>query len=156
MAASFKSLNIGTRLLLGFGLVLACMVTVTILALARMASISAAVEHQAAVQRERLDPLYVAREALDQTGLAARNAYIFTDAGAARQELAILDRERATRVFYGGAGDPNGSATRGLLDIPGWEGMAYADAAQAVQISAYPDRYAQWESPATTWIAVLG
>ena len=95
MAASFKSLNIGTRLLLGFGLVLACMVTVTILALARMASISAAVEHQAAVQRERLDPLYVAREALDQTGLAARNAYIFTDAGAARQELAILDRERA-------------------------------------------------------------
>lgn len=68
----------------------------------------------------------------------------------------ILDRERATRVFYGGAGDPNGSATRGLLDIPGWEGMAYADAAQAVQISAYPDRYAQWESPATAWIAVLG
>ena len=68
----------------------------------------------------------------------------------------ILDRERATRVFYGGAADPNGSATRGLLDIPGWEGMAYADAAQAVQISAYPDRYAQWESPATVWLAVLG
>lgn len=68
----------------------------------------------------------------------------------------ILDRERATRVFYGGSGDPNGAATRGLLDIPGWEGMAYADAAQAVQISAYPDRYAQWESPATAWIAVLG
>ncbi|MBN9212267.1 MAG: peptidoglycan-binding protein LysM [Microbacterium sp. 71-36] len=68
----------------------------------------------------------------------------------------ILDRERATRVFYGGTADPNGTATRGLLDIPGWEGMAYADAAQAVQISAYPDRYAQWESPATAWISVLG
>jgi methyl-accepting chemotaxis protein len=47
------------------------------------------------VQNDLLDPLYVAREALDQTGLAARNAYIFTDADAAQQELAIVDRERA-------------------------------------------------------------
>jgi LysM repeat protein len=68
----------------------------------------------------------------------------------------ILDRERSTRVFYGGPADPNGSDTRGLLDIPGWESLSYADAAQAVQISAYPDRYAQWEQPATTWLAVLG
>lgn len=68
----------------------------------------------------------------------------------------ILDRERSTRAFYGGAGDPNGSDTRGLLDIPGWEQLSYADAAQAVQISAYPDRYAAWEQPATTWLAVLG
>ena len=68
----------------------------------------------------------------------------------------ILDRERSTRVFYGGAADPNGTATRGLLDIPGWDQLPYADAAQAVQISAYPDRYAQWEQPATTWLAVLG
>ena len=68
----------------------------------------------------------------------------------------ILDRERSTRVFYGGPADPNGWQTRGLLDIPGWEQMPYADAAQAVQISAYPDRYAQWEQPATTWLAVLG
>lgn len=68
----------------------------------------------------------------------------------------ILDRERSTRVFYGGPADPNGWQTRGLLDIPGWEQMPYADAAQAVQISAYPDRYAQWEQPATTWLQVLG
>lgn len=68
----------------------------------------------------------------------------------------IRDRDRSTRVFYGGASDPNGSATRGLLDIAGWETLSYADAAQAVQISAYPDRYAQWEQPATTWLAVLG
>lgn len=68
----------------------------------------------------------------------------------------IRDRDRATRVFYGGPADPNGSTTRGLLDIPGWEALPYADAAQAVQISAYPDRYAQWEQPATTWLAVLG
>ncbi|YAF75595.1 LysM peptidoglycan-binding domain-containing protein [Sphingomonas sp. G5] len=68
----------------------------------------------------------------------------------------ILDRDRSTRVFFGGAGDPNGAATRGLLDIPGWEQLPYADAAQAVQISAYPDRYAQWEQPATVWLSVLG
>ena len=35
--------------------------------------------------------------------------------------------------------DPNGSLTRGLLDIAGWQAMSFAEAAQAVQISAYPD-----------------
>ncbi|MEV7694536.1 LysM domain-containing protein [Microbacterium sp. NPDC089189] len=68
----------------------------------------------------------------------------------------VRDPDRSTRAFFGGPGDPNGTATRGLLDIAGWEGMSFADAAQAVQISAYPDRYARWEQPATTWLAVLG
>jgi methyl-accepting chemotaxis protein len=93
--ALFTSLKIGTKLLLGFGLILVCLLGVAIVSLMRMGNISDAVAHQATVQKERLDPLYVAREALDQTGLAARNAYIFTDANAAQQELAILDRERA-------------------------------------------------------------
>lgn len=68
----------------------------------------------------------------------------------------VRDADRAIRAFFGGANDPNGTRTRGLLDIPGWEGMAYADAAQAVQISAYPDRYARWEQPATVWLSILG
>lgn len=68
----------------------------------------------------------------------------------------IMDPQRATRVFYGGPGDPNGSRTRGLLDIAGWEGLGFADAAQAVQISAYPDRYATWEPSAYVWLATLG
>jgi hypothetical protein len=34
--------------------------------------------------------------------------------------------------------------------------MTYADAAQAVQISAYPDRYGRWESAATQWLRTLG
>ncbi len=68
----------------------------------------------------------------------------------------IMDRDRSIRVFYGGAHDPNGTTTRGLLDIPGWEGMAFKDAAQAVQISAYPDRYGQWEAQAYQWIALYG
>ena len=68
----------------------------------------------------------------------------------------IRDPHRSTRVFFGGSSDPNGTATRGLLDIPGWESMSFAQAAQAVQISAYPDRYARWEKPAYAWLAALG
>lgn len=68
----------------------------------------------------------------------------------------VRDAERATRAFFGGPGDPNGTRTRGLLDIAGWESMSYADAAQAVQISAYPDRYARWEQPSLAWLSALG
>lgn len=68
----------------------------------------------------------------------------------------IMNRDRSIRVFYGGAQDPNGTTTRGLLDVGGWEGMAFKDAAQAVQISAFPDRYAQWEAQAYEWIAQYG
>ncbi|PCE14288.1 peptidoglycan-binding protein LysM [Microbacterium sp. SZ1] len=68
----------------------------------------------------------------------------------------ILDADRSTRVFFGGSGDPNGQATRGLLDISGWESMRFTDAAQAVQISAYPERYGQWETQAYQWLAQYG
>ncbi|OAN38496.1 LysM peptidoglycan-binding domain-containing protein [Microbacterium sp. H83] len=67
-----------------------------------------------------------------------------------------LDADRSTRVFFGGVGDPNGQSTRGLLDIPGWETMRFTDAAQAVQISAYPERYGQWETQAYQWLAQHG
>ena len=68
----------------------------------------------------------------------------------------VRDRVRAIKAFYGGPSDPNGDRTRGLLDIPGWQDLSFADAAQAVQISAYPDRYARWEKPAYAWLAALG
>ncbi|HWS51004.1 MAG TPA: LysM peptidoglycan-binding domain-containing protein [Microbacterium sp.] len=68
----------------------------------------------------------------------------------------VRDVDRSIRVFYGGPNDPNGTATRGLLDIPGWESMAFSDAAQAVQISAYPDRYGQWEAQSYQWLALHG
>lgn len=67
-----------------------------------------------------------------------------------------IDSDRSTRVFYGGASDPNGPASRGLLDVSGWEGMRFTDAAQAVQISAYPERYGQWETQAYQWLASHG
>lgn len=68
----------------------------------------------------------------------------------------VSDPDRSARAFYGGPADPNGHLTNGLLDIAGWEVMAFADAAQAVQVSAYPDRYAQWEQPAYAWLAAHG
>lgn len=68
----------------------------------------------------------------------------------------VKDRQHAIRSFYLGASDANGKTTRGLLDIPGWESMPFSDAAQAVQISAYPDRYGQWEDEAYRWLALYG
>jgi cell wall-associated NlpC family hydrolase len=42
-----------------------------------------------------------------------------------------------------------------LLQVPGWQDMALTDAAQAVQRSAYPGAYAQWERSATVIVAAL-
>jgi LysM repeat protein len=53
----------------------------------------------------------------------------------------------AATLFYVG----RSGYTRGLLDIRGWEGMTLTRAAQAVQISAYPDAYAKWEASAWAW-----
>ncbi len=90
-----KDLNIGTKLWLGFGAVVVLMLFLAVFALLRMSAISRAVEFQQQVSATRLDPLYVIREALGQTGLAARNAYIFTDDAEAFKELDILDRQKA-------------------------------------------------------------
>lgn len=48
----------------------------------------------------------------------------------------------ASKSFYG---LPSPSANAGLLQIDGWESMDPGDVCQAVQRSAHPDRYAQWE-----------
>lgn len=64
--------------------------------------------------------------------------------------------EYSARLFFGGPANPNAGVTRGLLDIPGWQGMTVTQAAQAVQISAFPDAYAKWETSARAWLAQLG
>lgn len=69
---------------------------------------------------------------------------------------ALQDPVYASRLFYGGPSNPNAGVTRGLLDIPGWQGMSLTVAAQAVQISAYPTAYAKWESSAWAWLSELG
>ena len=92
---SFNRLTIGARLSAGFGLLVVLMLLLAAFALLRIGAISGAMDKQEKVQLEKLEPLYVAREALDQTGLAARNAYIFHDQAAAEKELAILDSQKA-------------------------------------------------------------
>jgi hypothetical protein len=47
--------------------------------------------------------------------------------------------------------DPHYAATafyKALTQVPNWDKMPLSDAAQAVQVSAFPDRYAQWEAQA--------
>ena len=68
----------------------------------------------------------------------------------------VLDPVRASLAFFGGASNPNPNVTRGLLDIAGWESMTVTQAAQAVQISAYPDYYAKWETSAQAWLSQIG
>ena len=68
----------------------------------------------------------------------------------------VLDPVRASLAFFGGPVNPNPGITRGLLDIPGWESMTVTEAAQTVQISAYPNHYAKWETSARAWLADLG
>jgi len=68
----------------------------------------------------------------------------------------IGHRDYAIRAFYLGTTKPDGTMTHGLLDVGGWESMRFTDAAQAVQKSAFPERYGQWEQAAHEWLAQLG
>lgn len=63
----------------------------------------------------------------------------------------LTDPAHAARLFYGGPSNPNKGVTRGLLDITGWQAMTLTQAAQKVQVSAYPTAYAKWEASARVW-----
>lgn len=67
----------------------------------------------------------------------------------------LQDTVYATELFFGGSRNPNPGVTRGLLDVPGWSSMSVTEAAQAVQLSAYPKAYAQWEQSAAAWLRSL-
>ncbi|MGZ6583138.1 MAG: C40 family peptidase [Solirubrobacteraceae bacterium] len=54
----------------------------------------------------------------------------------------LMDPVWSSRAFYGGPDGPNHGSPRGLLDLDGWQQMDPGAAAQAVEVSAYPDRYA--------------
>ncbi|KTR06075.1 LysM peptidoglycan-binding domain-containing protein [Curtobacterium luteum] len=63
----------------------------------------------------------------------------------------LQDPATAAKRFFTG----NPGKTRGLLGVSGWASMSVTDAAQAVQVSAYPTAYAKWAGPAETWLASL-
>lgn len=53
----------------------------------------------------------------------------------------LMNPDYQARAFYGGSDSPNSGSPRGLLDIPGWRSLTPGQAAQAVEVSAFPDRY---------------
>lgn len=56
----------------------------------------------------------------------------------------LMDPAYAAEAFLGGADGPNAGAPVGLYDIEGWERAGLGAAAQAVQVSAFPEAYDQW------------
>lgn len=64
----------------------------------------------------------------------------------------IREPRYAARAFFGGPASPTPGNTRGLLDIDGWQNLSVAEAAQAVQRSAFPSAYARWEVSAWNWL----
>ncbi|WP_269305742.1 M23 family metallopeptidase [Aeromicrobium sp. HA] len=67
----------------------------------------------------------------------------------------LMDPTYQARAFFGGPTGPNRGSPRGLLDIPGWKTMSKGAAAQAVEVSRFPDRYANWQPVATRIITAL-
>lgn len=67
----------------------------------------------------------------------------------------LMDSAYNVRAFYGGPSGPNHGSPRGLLDIRGWQSMTKGQAAQAVQVSAFPELYARWEPQAAAIVDAL-
>ncbi|WP_104125964.1 M23 family metallopeptidase [Cryobacterium sp. Y57] len=67
----------------------------------------------------------------------------------------LMDPAYQARAFFGGVSGPNAGSPRGLLDVAGWQMLAPGAAAQAVEVSAYPDRYANFEPVAEAILVEL-
>ncbi|GAA1553478.1 M23 family metallopeptidase [Brevibacterium picturae] len=67
----------------------------------------------------------------------------------------LMDPTYQAEAFFGGPDGPNHPSPRGLLDIPGWEDMDKGEAAQAVEVSAYPERYRNYEPVAEAILTTL-
>lgn len=67
----------------------------------------------------------------------------------------LMDPRYQARAFYGGPTGPNGGSPRGLLDIAGWQALDPGVAAQSVEVSAYPDRYQNYQPVAEDILRAL-
>ncbi|SDS83896.1 M23 family metallopeptidase [Microterricola viridarii] len=67
----------------------------------------------------------------------------------------LMDPEYQARAFFGGPSGPNAGSPRGLLDVDGWQFIDPGEAAQAVEVSAYPDRYQNYQPVAEAIITAL-
>ena len=67
----------------------------------------------------------------------------------------LMDPVYQAKAFFGGPTGPNYPSPRGLLDIPGWQGMDPGQAAQSVEVSAFPDRYQNYQPVAEAILTAL-
>lgn len=67
----------------------------------------------------------------------------------------LMDPEYQAAAFFGGPSGPNAGSPRGLLDIAGWQLLDPGEAAQTVEVSAYPDRYQNYQPVAESILAAL-
>jgi murein DD-endopeptidase MepM/ murein hydrolase activator NlpD len=67
----------------------------------------------------------------------------------------LMDPDYQARAFFGGISGPNAGSPHGLLDIPGWQLLDPGEAAQAVEVSAYPDRYQNFQPVAESILSAL-
>lgn len=67
----------------------------------------------------------------------------------------LMNPTYQAHAFYGGPSGPNYPSPRGLLDIPNWQQLDPGAAAQAVEVSAYPDRYQNFQPVAETILTTL-
>ncbi len=67
----------------------------------------------------------------------------------------LMDPKYQAAAFFGGPIGPNHPSPRGLLDIHGWQSMGLGEVAQAVEVSAFPDRYDNYEPVAEKILVTL-
>lgn len=68
----------------------------------------------------------------------------------------LMDPTYNAKAFFGGPTGPNHGSPQGLLDTKGWESMSLGQAAQDVQVSAYPDAYDKWKPVAALLMEKVG
>jgi methyl-accepting chemotaxis protein len=95
MEKSAERVGIAKRLYCAFALVVLITLVLAVFSVVRVTGIDKALTTADAMRSAQLDPLYEAREALDQSGIAARNAFIFKNDVDATRELDLVDRHAA-------------------------------------------------------------
>jgi methyl-accepting chemotaxis protein len=95
MTKESRSVGIAAQLYGAFALVVVVTVALALFSVSRVNDIEGALSTADTLRSTRLEPLYEAREALDQSGIAARNAYIFKGEADAVRELDLVDRHAA-------------------------------------------------------------
>lgn len=67
----------------------------------------------------------------------------------------LMEPTYQVRAFFGGTEGPNYPSPAGLLDLTGWQTADPGSAAQAVERSAFPDRYQNYQPVAEAIVAAL-